>query len=284
MNKKLLQLYGLKFNPFSPSIPAEALRRTPAVESFLWKLEHALAQEGGFALITGEPGCGKSVTLRLVAERLSSHPELVVGGLSRPQANLADFYRELGDAFQVPLRPHNRWAGAKALRERWQAHIDSTLCRPVLLVDEAQEMTSAVLNELRLLSSARFDARQLLAVVLAGDARLVDKLRREELLPLGSRIRSRLKLDVADPDELVAALDHMLAAAGNETLMTRELINTLSEHALGNYRVLTGLSSELLSAAAHKELPQLDEKLYFEVFQPPKTLTKTAQSRSGRRS
>lgn len=284
MNKKLLQLYGLKFNPFSPAIPAEALRRTPAVESFLWKLEHALAQEGGFALITGEPGCGKSVTLRLVAERLSSHPELVIGGLSRPQANLADFYRELGDAFQVPLRPHNRWAGAKALRERWQSHIDSTLCRPVLLVDEAQEMTPAVLNELRLLSSARFDARQLLAVVLAGDGRLVDKLRREELLPLGSRIRSRLKLEVAEPDELVAALDHMLAAAGNEALMTRELINTLSEHALGNYRVLTGLSSELLAAAAHKELPQLDEKLYFEVFQPPKTLTKAAQSRSGRRS
>ena len=208
MNKKLLQLYGLKFNPFSPGVPTEALRRTPAVESFLWKLEHALAQEGGFALITGEPGCGKSVTLRLVAERLSSHPELVVGSLSRPQANLADFYRELGDAFQVPLRPHNRWAGAKALRERWQAHIDSTLCRPVLLVDEAQEMTSAVLNELRLLSSARFDARQLLAVVLSGDRRLVDKLRREELLPLGSRIRSRLKLDFAEPDELIAALDH----------------------------------------------------------------------------
>jgi type II secretory pathway predicted ATPase ExeA len=284
MNKKLLQLYGLKFNPFSPGIPTEAVRRTPAVESFLWKLDNALAQEGGFALITGEPGCGKSVTLRLVAERLSSHPELVVGSLSRPQANLADFYRELGDAFQVPLRPHNRWAGAKALRERWQAHIDSTLCRPVLLVDEAQEMTPAVLNELRLLSSTRFDARQLLAVVLSGDGRLIDKLRREELLPLGSRIRSRLKLDVAEPDELIAALEHLLAAAGNQTLMTPQLINTLSEHALGNYRVLTGLSGELLAAAAQKELPQLDEKLYFDVFQPPKPPTKAAQSRSGRRS
>ena len=169
MKKKLLQLYGLKFNPFSPEIPTEALHRTPAVESFLWKLEHALALEGGFALITGEPGTGKSVSLRLVAERLSSQPELVVGGLSRPQANLADFYRELGDAFQVSLRPHNRWAGAKALRERWQAHIETTLCRPVLLIDEAQEMSPAVLNELRLLSSARFDARQLLTVVLSGD-------------------------------------------------------------------------------------------------------------------
>lgn len=284
MNKKLLQLYGLKFNPFSPEIPTEALRRTPAVESFLWKLDNALVQEGGFALVTGEPGAGKSVTLRLVAERLARQPELVVGILSRPQANLADFYRELGDAFQVSLRPHNRWAGTKALRERWQAHIDSTLCRSVLLVDEAQEMTPAVLNELRLLSSARFDAKQLLTVVLSGDGRLVDKLRREELLPLGSRIRTRLKLDLAEPDELRETLVHLLAAAGNSALMTPELVTTLCEHALGNYRVLTSLSGELLAAAAHHERPQLDEKLYFELFAPPRAVgvSRSQASTTGR--
>ena len=217
---------------------------------------------GGFALITGEPGTGKSVSLRLVAQRLSALPELIVGVLLRPQANLADFYRELGDAFQIPLRPHNRWAGAKALRERWQAHIETTLLRPVLLVDEAQEMNPPVLNELRLLSSARFDSRQLLTIVLSGDGRLIHKLRREELLPLGSRIRTRLKLDFAEPDELRATLNHLLSIAGNSALMTRELITTLAEHALGNYRVLTSLSGELLATAAQKELPQLDEKLY----------------------
>jgi hypothetical protein len=51
--------------------------------------------------------------------------------------------------------------------------------------------------------------------------------------------------------------------------MTRELIATLSEHALGNYRVLVSLCGELLSVAAQRELHQLDEKLYFEVFAPP---------------
>ncbi len=283
MNKKLLQLYGLKFNPFSPELPTEALRTTPTVASFLWKLENTLAREGGFALITGEPGTGKSVSLRLVAQRLSALPELIVGVLLRPQANLADFYRELGDAFQVSLRPHNRWAGAKALRERWQTHIETTLLRPVLLVDEAQEMNPAVLNELRLLSSARFDSRQLLTVVLSGDGRLIDKLRREELLPLGSRIRTRLKLDFAEPDELRATLNHLLSMAGNSALMTRELITTLAEHSLGNYRVLTSLSDELLATAAQKELPQLDEKLYFDVFQPPKPTTKAVASQPSRR-
>lgn len=269
MNKKLLHLFSLKFNPFSPDVPLEALRKTPSLESFFWKFEQTLARDGGFALITGEPGTGKSVVLRLLAERLSLQPELVTGVLSRPQANVADFYREMGDVFSVPLRPHNRWAGAKSLRERWQAHLDTTLVRPVLLIDEAQEMKPVVLNELRLLLSSNFDSRQLLTVVLAGDGRLLDKLRHDDLLPLSSRIRSRLALDYLHPEELQKTLVHLITAAGNPTLMTRELIATLAEHSFGNLRVLTSLAAELLSHAAHRELPQLDEKLYFEVFSPP---------------
>jgi type II secretory pathway predicted ATPase ExeA len=281
MNRKLLQLYGLKFNPFSPELPVEAVRLTASVESFLWKIEQALAREGGFGLIVGDPGSGKSVSLRLLAERLSHQPELTVGSLSRPQANVADFYREMGELFAVPLRPHNRWMGAKALRESWRTHIETTLLRPVLLVDEAQEMRVAVLNELRLLMSTCFDSRQILGVVLAGDARLVEKLKREELLPLGSRIRTRLQLDYLEPKELVATLEHLLEAAGNPALMTRELVATLAEHSLGNYRVLVGLCGELLAVAAERELSPIDEKLYFEVFAPPKAAKTTATARRG---
>jgi type II secretory pathway predicted ATPase ExeA len=278
MNKKLLQLFGLKFNPFSPELPTEAIRRTPALESFFWKIDYTLVREGGFALIVGDTGTGKSVTLRLLAEQLSKQPELTVGAVSRPQANVADFYREMGDVFSVPLRPHNRWAGAKVLRDRWQEHIETTLLRPVLLIDEAQEATPALLNELRLLLSTHFDSRQILTVVLAGDPRLVEKLRRDELLPLGSRIRTRLKLEYAEPAELRATLEHLLTTAGNPALMTRALIATLSEHALGNYRVLASYCSELLAAAAQRELPQIDEKLYFDVFKPPKAMAPRRQA------
>ena len=91
------------------------------------------------------------------------------------------------------------------LRERWQTHIDAALSRPVLIVDEAQEMLPAVLAELRLLSSARLDSHILLTVVLAGDGRLLERLRSEELLPLGSRMRVRLALERATPEELQRA-------------------------------------------------------------------------------
>jgi type II secretory pathway predicted ATPase ExeA len=122
------------------------------------------------------------------------------------------------------------------LRASWQDHIDASQCRPVLIVDEAQEMQLAVLNELRLLSSARLDSHLLLTVVLAGDQRLIERFRSEELLPLGSRMRVRLALDRASPEELRELLAHVLAKAGAPKLMTPELLATLSDHAQGNLR------------------------------------------------
>jgi type II secretory pathway predicted ATPase ExeA len=268
MNKKLLALYGLKFNPFISDIPTEALQMTPRIESFCWRVEQ-LAGDGGFALVTGPAGAGKSATLRLLVERLAALRDVQVGVLSRPQAGMADFYRELGDLFGVELHPHNRHAGAKVLRERWQGHIDASLCRPVLIIDESQEMQLCVLNELRLLCSARLDSHLLLTVVLAGDQRLIERLRAEVLLPLGSRMRVRLTLERNTPEELQECLRHVLQKAGATKLMTAELIATLCDHAQGNLRALMNMAGELLALAAQREAAQIDEKLFFELFPTP---------------
>ena len=280
MNKKLLSVFGLKWNPFSPDVPIEALHVTPKVENFCWRTEN-LAREGGFALVTGEPGGGKSDVLRLLVERLTALRDVKVGVLSRPQAKLADFYREMGDLFGVQLQPHNRWGGSKVLRERWQVHIDAALFRPVLVIDEAQEMQTSVLNELRLMCSTRLDSHLLLTTVVAGDGRLVERLRSDELLPLGSRVRVRLSLERATPEEMLETLRYVLAKAGNAKLMTAELMTTLCEHATGNYRTLMTMGGELLEVGAHREVKQLDEKLYFEVFAvpPPAEQLKATQSR-----
>ena len=263
---KLMALYGLKWNQFSPDLPVEALLATARVNDFCWRIEQILVREGGFALITGGPGTGKSVTLRIMAERLATLPDLTVGAICHPRASMSEFYSEMGAVFGVALKPHNRFGGFQALRERWQAHIGATLLRPVLILDEAQEMSATVLSELRLLTSTRFDSRIILTVVLAGDGRLVDRLGGEELLPLGSRIRTRLAMEYASKEELGACLKHLLHSAGNAKLMTSELMNTLCEHAMGNFRALTNMGAELLAAAAQREIPTLDEKLYLEVF------------------
>jgi general secretion pathway protein A len=278
MNKKLLALYGLKYNPFSPEVPVEGLYSNPQLTNFCWRIEHVLLREGGFALVSGEPGTGKSVALRLLDEHLRGLREAQIGIISHPTAKLADFYRELGDIFGVALNGNNRWGGFKSLRERWLAHLDGTLMRPVLFIDEAQEMPVAVLSELRMLTSMQFDSRMILSVILAGDHRLNNRLRQDELLPLGSRIRARLNTDYITVDQLQHSLHHMLMNAGNTSLMTKELMKTLCEHAMGNYRVLCTMADELLATAAQQDRTQLDEKLYFECFATPRPTNKLKKS------
>ena len=260
-------LYGLKYNPFLPDVPAEGLYTLPETTRFLLRIRHMAAQ-GGFALITGEPGLGKSKALQQIAQLLEEIPDLTVGVMQRPQSKLGDFYRELGELFGVTLTPANRYGGFKALRNRWQTHCQSTLMRPVLLIDEAQQASGECLTELRLLQSHHFDSQSLLFTVLCGDNRLPDRFRTAELLPLGSRIGPRLVLLPLSPERLQDYLNFALDQSGNSQLMTPELIQALTTHAAGNLRVLNQMAAELLVAAAEQDLTRIDESLFLELFSP----------------
>ncbi|HEX7403374.1 MAG TPA: ATP-binding protein, partial [Usitatibacter sp.] len=259
----LLSLYGLKWNPFSPGLPVEGILASSRTESFIRRCETYL-REGGFAMVTGPPGGGKSVTLRVIDDRLSRMRDVLVRSVAHPQSRLTDFYRELGDLFGVPLSAHNRWGGFKSIRDKWQTHLDATLIKPVLVIDEAQEMQPSVLSELRLLASRDYDSRTLLFVILAGDARLLEKLKSDDLLPLRSRIRTHLAIEPSTPGELADCLRHVLDAAGNVNLMTPAVITALAEHAAGNHRSMMLMGHDLLVAAAERDARQIDEKLFFE--------------------
>lgn len=264
-DKKLLALYGLKWNPFMPNIPVETLWPPPGIDSFVFRVEN-LVMDGGFALICGEPGLGKSKNLQILAHRLNNLGDVVVGVMERPQSNLSDFYREMGTLFGVNLSPANRYGGFKTLRERWQNHIKTTLFRPVLLIDEAQEMLTPCLNEIRLLGSIHFDSQCLLTSVLCGDMRLPERFRNTALVSLGSRMQVRMKLEPYGRDDLLDYLEHVISQAGAPHLMTKTLMETLVDHAAGNLRLLNTMAAELLARGAEKQVTQLDEKIFLEVF------------------
>lgn len=266
-NSEIRSLYGLKYNPFLPDVPSEALFTIPGTEHFALRVQNMAAQ-GGFALITGDPGLGKSKTLQQIAHRIEQVPDLTVGVMQRPQSSLGDFYRELGELFNVGLSVANRYGSFKALRQRWISHCQSTLLKPVLLIDEAQHVSVECLTELRLLQSHHFDSQSLLFTILCGDNRLPERFRTADLLPLGSRIGPRLVLSPLSPEQLQDYLNFALEQAGNAHLMTDELMRTLTAHAANNLRVLNQMAAELLAAAAQRNLPRIDESLFFELFTP----------------
>lgn len=264
-NKTLLNLFGLKWNPFLPNIPTEALWRPPEIDSFFFRIEN-LVKEGGFALICGEPGLGKSKNLQLLVNRLAPMGDVIVAVMERPQSSLTDFYREMGALFEINLSPANRYGGFKSLRTRFREHFKNTLLKPVLLIDEAQEMVTACLNELRLLASAHFDSQCLLTTVLCGDSRLPERFRGLSLVSLGSRIQVRRHLEPYAKDDLLEYLRHAVETAGAPALMTKQLMQTLAEHAAGYLRLLNSMANDLLIEAAQRQMAQLDEKLFLEVY------------------
>jgi type II secretory pathway predicted ATPase ExeA len=272
---KILALYGLKWNPFISEVPKEGLYRDVKFDRFSFLIE-SLVLDGGFALITGESGLGKSVILRLLFEKLKTLRELTIIEYTRPQSALRDFYDEIGLAFSVDIKHSMRYGGFKGLRQKWQAHFTSTLLHPVLLIDDAQEMPVQVLSEIRILSGANFDSKSLLTAVLVGDHRLTDKLKTQELLPLLTRIKTRLNMTPPSVEELTKLLTFVTTEAGNPDLMTPNLKRTLAEHAMGNYRIMMNLANETLILGAEKEVPKLDIDLFFELHEqlkkkPPKS-------------
>jgi general secretion pathway protein A len=275
-NKKLLSLFGLKWNPFRPEVPTEALYRSAEIGNLIWKTEN-LVMDGGIACITGESGYGKSVALRLVNAQLNGLRDVTVARMDRPQSGLADFYREMGELFGVELKVSNRYGGFQALRKKWQSHIDTTLLRPVLLIDESQQMQTVTLSELRLLLSDQFDSRKILSVVLAGDLRLMERLKDPDLLPLRRRLRPCFTLTTQSDGELKKMLEHALTAAGTPKLMTAELIDTVIAHSAGNPSTMMNTCDDLLSQAIVTDGSKLDEKLFLELYE--KQLTKPTRAR-----
>jgi len=150
--------------------------------------------------------------------------------------------------------------------EKWQAQIEASLYHPVLINDEAQEMNPTVFSELLLLSSTHLDSRSILLVILAGDSRLTDRLHHTDLLSIASHIHTRLRLEPATAQQLRDCLAHLLAKVGNPGLMNPSVQNALCEHAAGNYRLLMNMANELLVLAVSCEIPQIEEKLFFEAF------------------
>jgi type II secretory pathway predicted ATPase ExeA len=140
--------------------------------------------------------------------------------------------------------------------------------RPLLIIDEAQECSDLVLNELRLLSYTSLDSQIVLSVILAGDKRLDEKLRKKNLIPLLSRVRYRFEIPSQSSEELLMMLNEVLEKSGNAQLMSEGLKKIVTEKSLGNPRAMMNIGQKLLLYAQQKQQNKLTEELWIEINKP----------------
>ena len=205
--------FGLHEAPFSIAVNPRYLYMSPRHRDALAHLLYGVGVGGGFALLTGEVGTGKTTINRCLLEQLPEGTDLAV--VLNPALSAVELLATVCDEFGVgyPTGTDSLKTLTDALHHFLLANHQRQR-RSVLLIDEAQHLDFAVLEQIRLLTNLETDAQKLLQIVLIGQPELGEKLARPELRQLNQRITARYNLQALSADETQAYIRHRLGVAG----------------------------------------------------------------------
>src|ERR1700730_3532829 len=208
------KFFGLKENPFNVNPDPRYLFLTHHTQEALACLTYGIETRKGFILLTGEVGTGKNTLINKLLEWL--HKECVCTGfVFNPRLSVSQFFDFMMADFGIPCESRqkgqmllklNQW-----LLERYQAGE-----RAVLIVDEAQNLSPQMLEEIRLLTNLETSTEKLLQIVLSGQPELEQKLNQPQLRQLRQRITLRAKTRHLTLDETQGYIQERLRIAGAE--------------------------------------------------------------------
>ncbi|HEX7441885.1 MAG TPA: AAA family ATPase [Caldimonas sp.] len=210
------QFFGLKQEPFSIAPDPRYLFMSNRHREALAHLLYGLDGGGGFVLLSGEIGAGKTTVCRCFLEQIPKRCN--VAYIFNPKLTVNELLKSVCDEFGVPQRPQG--AGPATVKD-YLDPLNEFLLKThaagqnnVLIIDEAQMLSADVLEQLRLLTNLETNERKLLQIVLIGQPELRTMLARPELEQLAQRVVARFHLKALGPAETTQYIRHRLAVAG----------------------------------------------------------------------
>jgi general secretion pathway protein A len=206
--------FGLNEKPFSITPDPRYLFMSERHGEALAHLVYGVTESGGFIQLTGEVGTGKTTLVRtLLLNRMPENADVAV--VLNPQLSVLEFLATICEELHIDV-PHNKGsikAQTDALnRHLLQAHAEGR--RTILVVDEAQNLSPAVLEQVRLLTNLETAKQKLLQIILIGQPELRELLARNDLRQLAQRITGRYHLEPLSRGETAQYIEHRLKVAG----------------------------------------------------------------------
>jgi general secretion pathway protein A len=241
--------FGLEEPPFSIAPNPRYLYLSKQHREALAHLLYGIGNDGGFVLLTGEVGTGKTTVCRALLDQLpeSTDVALILNPKYSSQELLASICDELGIIY--PQEENRIKQYIDALNQHLlQSHAEGR--HTVLILDEAQNLGVDVLEQIRLLTNLETDCHKLLQIVLVGQPELLEKLLRPELRQLSQRITARFHLGALSRSELEAYISHRLEVAGVQgRLFPAATLNRLYKMTRGVPRLINILCDRALLGA-----------------------------------
>jgi general secretion pathway protein A len=257
------QYFGLSEAPFSIAVNPRYLYMSARHRDALAHLLYGVGSGGGFILLTGEVGTGKTTINRCLLEQLP--PDTDVAIILNPALNAIELLGSVCDELDIEYDPGK--ATLKTLTDSLHSFLLENHARgrnTVLLIDEAQHLDFDVLEQIRLLTNLETNNEKLLQIVLIGQPELAQMLARPELRQLNQRITARYNLEPLNLDETGAYIQHRLQVAGmspERIIFTPSVVRGVYKSTRGIPRIINVLCDRMLMGAYGRNASRVDSSM-----------------------
>lgn len=252
--------YGLSDNPFSIAPNPHYLFLSDRHREALAHLTYGLGETGGFVLLTGEVGTGKTTVSRTLLNQLPDNTDTAF--ILNPSLTELELLATLCDELGIESGDSPTLKQLTDLLSSFLLANHEKGRNTVLIIDEAQHLRAEVLEQLRLLTNLETDTKKLLQVILIGQPELQQLLKRQELRQLAQRITARYHLLPLTEQEIALYVQHRLQVAGrHEPLFNRGAIKALHKHSGGIPRLINLLCERALMAGYAQSKVPIDAKM-----------------------